>query len=288
MDKRLLPYGFVWGVSLVAVYAAVLTFFFSHISTMTPVWSFVLGALLAAIYTHLDGPELPIGGAFRVDRMKKNLWHNTFWTPIVLFVTISSSDILFYFFFDFSFDMRVWDLPFMAALVGWFSTRMPYLMSEKRLKEKAIFIEWTCILILLQLVAIYYSFVERERLFSGLGLLLNLVPILMFCGFYKIYKEGRLLPTRSSPIVLLTAILGAILMISYVLYIILNMLYIGFPGFPPEVWSSMILNLMPYDAKDLGWADLRVMRWIRPGFGVLMNRGWCGRINSIEDGGISA
>ena len=71
MDKRLLPYGFVWGVSLVAVYAAVLTFSFSDISGITQIWGFILGALLAAIYTHFDRSEFWKDEALRADRMKK-------------------------------------------------------------------------------------------------------------------------------------------------------------------------------------------------------------------------
>ena len=201
MDRRLLPYGFVWGVSLVAVYAAVLTFFVSDFIAVG-VWSFVLGALLAAIYTHLDRPELPKDeepwvGKIKIVRFKVIYWHIGFWWLAVLSTASSSlSGLLPYFMYAPSeiLETSYAADTFQGVLIGWFSTRMPYLMPE-RLGGKSVLIEWAGILVLLQLAAIYYSFIGR---LSGFGLLINLAPLLVFCEFYKIHRKKGMTPPSQS------------------------------------------------------------------------------------------
>ena len=195
MDKRLLPHGFVWGVSLVAVYAAVLTFFVSDFIAVG-VWSFVLGALLAAIYTHLDRPELPKDeepwvGKIKIVRFKVIYWHIGFWWLAVLSTASSSLSGLLPYYFMYApseiFETSYAD-TFQGALIGWFSTRMPYLMPE-RLRGKSVLIEWTGILVLIQLAIVYYLFVEQGFLYTGL--FLNIFPIALFFLFYKNYKGNR-------------------------------------------------------------------------------------------------
>ena len=129
MDKRLLPCGFVWGVSLVAVYAAVLTLFFSHISATILAWGFVLGALLAALYTHHDRPELPKDEELRADKidgMKVIHWHIIFWLLVVICVMDGFYDLLSTPSPDAE-ASRV-STTFVGVMGGWITTRMLFLI----------------------------------------------------------------------------------------------------------------------------------------------------------------
>ena len=203
MDKRLLPYGFVWGVSLVAVYAVVLTFLFSHISTIIPTWGFVLSALLAAVYTHHERPELPKEEDFQAEGAKVVHWHILFWLFLVVFTMPSLYDFL----YDLlSVPSSDWVLATQAGVagftgfavsLGWSVVRMPgYLNLRERVMGKAEFIEMACMLIPLLLSGICTLFIDdRRSLFFGL--LLIFFPIIIFCRFYKYYRGGKALVSDS-------------------------------------------------------------------------------------------
>ena len=192
MDKRLLPYGFVWGVSLVAVYAAVLTFFFSHIPTIIPLWGFVLNALLAAAYTHHERPELPKDEDFQ-DGFRLVHWHISFWLLVVVFTMLSLDDLSSVPSSDRGLRTQADVALFtcLAVLTGWVFVRIPYYSRlERRVVGKAEFIEVACILILVLLLGVCALFVDSWW-FLFIGPLLIFVSVIAFYRLYKNYRKGK-------------------------------------------------------------------------------------------------